>query len=469
MKKISFIYLLGVFLLSACSHEDEPEMRSDGAASQRTVSEVSSDKVSLSTVQALIASGGVKSRSGKISADISCIKNGAKDTLFYVVDKPGGGWIIYATDKRVSPVVASSDNGTFKEASSNANFLGWLDYMGKCMSQAKRQADASLRISAADIEANRNFWLSVEDPISYMCKVGAITLPPTLPKDSLKYYGHYELVSTATKVEVVDEIQRLTTTDWNQTSWTNAACPYKSNGETRCPAGCVAIAAGQMMYFLHSKYNVPAKIPSQAYCNSKYNEKPYDWAQYNYTSEVWNTIDEYGLNSAPLIADIGRRVNTQYGEEASGAYTGDLKAMVFAPYGISCNFMSFNTSNLSQNLLNKMPVIVAMGDINDHSSRHTFICDRYRRSKTVTTRIYEWVYDRYPENDDGTLILVPTVEDKVEVVQTMPYVSAVGFNWGWGPLFNNPSEWFSISGPWSAGGSDYGYDGYMVTDFAVMN
>lgn len=122
-----------------------------------------------------------------------------------------------------------------------------------------------------------------------------------------------------------------------------------------------------------------------------------------------------------------------------------------------------------------MPVIISAKDNTAHVKAHAFICDRYRRSRRITTNTYTWVYDRYPEASDGSLILIPRIDDKVETTTTLPYVSNVSFNWGQGQYNNDYNQWYSIYGQWtltdeSDGSSttyDFRYNPHMIIGFKV--
>lgn len=461
---------LVAFAAVGCSNVDEPKVMV-GNLTQSCNEEVMTNEVSFSSVESLASSMVVESRSEGAVSKLSCFINTNKDTVFYVIDRPGGGWTLYATDKRISPIVASSENGTFKEALNNSNFKYWVDYMGQKMQVVKKLPDSQLNLASEDIQANRIYWETIENPMRSPQLRDSVTLSWIITWEVLQQFGHFELASSSGEEVVVDQIPRLTKTNWYQDFLTNEACPYRVTLDGRCHAGCVAIAGAQMLYFLHNKFGVPTHAPSQAYCNSKYNEKPYDWAQTEYTEEIWDQIRPNGKNAAPLVADIGRRINMAYGEQASYANTADLPAKVFAPYGISCARKDYNETDLCQSLMSGMPVIISAGDMNNMLSRHAFICDRYQRTKRVYTRVYRWVYDSYPVNGDGTSVIVPDIPDKIEVTETLPQVSAIGFNWGEGPVYNSESEWFALSGPWTNENlsitADYRHNAYMIVDFKV--
>ena len=466
MKASLYYVALMVFVTASCTETDEANLLVDNLTETESTQN-SSNNISFNTIETLISSMKTRSRAGEEASKLSCYTTG-NDTSFYVVDNPSGGWTLYSTDKRISPIVASSDQGTFKEAMKNENIKYWIDFMGQRMHQIKRLPDSQLNLTTEEIESNRVFWESLENPRSGLHINDSV--PLHFFPDAWELYGHYELVYTSTKEEVYDQIPRLTRTNWNQIQYTNQAVPFKSTGDERCPAGCTAIAAGQMLYFLHYKYGVPAAAPSTAYCNSRYNEKPYDWAQGDFDETIWDHMGTNGMLTAPLIADIGRRVNMKYGDDGSGASAYDLAQFVFSPYNIACTVRSYNQSDLERNLLNGMPVILAGADMNNKNSAHTFICDRYRRTRTVYNRYYQWVYDEQPQNSDGSMVILPSVPDSLEVTYSTPKMTSVGFNWGNGVYVNMQNEWFAISGPWEMKDGDVAYDYrknvIMLSDFA---
>ena len=277
-----------------------------------------------------------------------------------------------------------------------------------------------------------------------------------LDKDIVPTLGHYELRNSTLSIEVYDSISSMTSTEWSQGSPYNYYCPLTSNNLEHAPAGCVAIAGAQMLYFLHSTFGIPSTAPSKAYCKGNVNS--YTWEQTDYSSHIWADMANNGYYAAPLIADVGRRLNMQYGDNGSGALTEDLINKVFVPYGISCLYTSYNVDLLRKSLLKGMPVILSAKSIKTRSSGtgkvgHAFIADRYKRTRMVTKNYYEWVYDSYPDGKP-----IPVVPDKVESTYSSPTISMIGFNWGWGSYYNVPTEWFGLTGDWIS--SQYSMSSY---------
>lgn len=175
----------------------------------------------------------------------------------------------------------------------------------------------------------------------------------------------------------------------------------------------------------------------------------------------------YGINAAPFIADIGRRVGVIYGDASSPAYTTDLPNKVFAPYGISCSYTDYNTELLKNSLINEMPVILdaLSNSINGTDTiGHAFIADRYKRNRIVTELYYEWVYDTYPQNTP-----LPWIPEKIEYTYSSPTINMIGMNWGWGDYYYDEDEWFSLTGGWYLYFYNWNIDRHMIHGFQVIN
>lgn len=469
IKNLSFL-LFGLMIVS-CSDSMEEFVESNML--ENAFQEIKKDNhVTYDNIVALCkGQNGITRASVGSSFDIDCILSEDKDTLLYVCSKRGGGWTIYSSDTRVPAIIAQSDEGSFETLMQNENARIWIQAIAEDLQIIKTLDDDKLNFSKEDIERNKSFWSSISSPDLFLKEmqkqnttraIGDEIIPP----------GHFELVESTTYSEVYDSIGSLTTTDWHQNPPYNMYCPKKSSGNDRAPAGCVAIAGAQMLYFLHDYFGVPEEAPSAAYCNGTVNDYPnYDWAQYNYNTSIWAQMNTYGNFAAPLIADVGRRVNMEYGNNSSSATTSDLVNNVFAPYGISCTYDDYDVSNLKSSLLSGIPVVISARSKKYptvfQTVGHSFIADRYKRTRTVTRNVYEWVYDFIPP-EGGPLPLVP---GEVEYTYSSPVISMIGMNWGWG--YNPSNEWYSLTGDWYkvVNGNLYNFNisRHMIYNFHVTN
>ena len=441
MKKF-FIISAATILLGCSESMSEYEVR-DVQNNRFKSEENLTNHVSLSDVVALVEARSNSTRTDEGSkSDITCFEDEKHDTLLYACNKEGGGWVVYSSDSRVPAIVAESSTGTFAEAMQNEAAHVWMESIAEEMKVIKSLPDKDLNFSAEEIERNKEFWMAVSDPNNFVKKKLGID-GSIGQKGLLTATGHYELSGTITSTVVYDSIPRLTTTNWYQTSPYNMYCPFKSNSTTiHAPAGCVAIAGAQMLYFLHNKFGVPETAPSQAYVYGHVGSN-YNWSQYNYTSTVWNTMTT-PANAAPLIADVGRRLNTEYWDDESYAVSFHLVNNVFSPYGIYCSYITYNTDSLFTSLHDSgVPVIVsARATQGLGTTNYTFIIDRYKRFCTRTRYCYVWVWDVIPPGAQ-----LPQYPNIYEDEFSSPTSTMIGMNWGMGPS-SNDSEWYTLTGDW---------------------
>lgn len=459
--KIKCLLASMAVLLASCADTAELEQ---GLISNDVAEEVSSHSVSLSDVRTLVSAQNRTTR-GMTAKEgtITCIEGKDHDTLLYVYDNPEGGWTMFSSDTRVPAIVAESESGSYDDIIQNESVKAWIQTMAKDIEIIKYLEDDKLSFSPHEIENNKLFWKSISSPDEFVKErqkqkgtraVGGGDPPPLA-------IGHYELVSSETYQEV-DSISRLTVTDWSQRSPYNAYCPLKTNNIDNALAGCVAIAGAQMLFFLHGRFGVPETAPSSAWCNG--NVTNYSWEQTNYSSEIWDEMNTNGLAAAPLIADVGRRLNMEYDDGGSTALTRDLVNNVFVPYGISSMYSAFNGEILSASLWDGMPVIVRATPDSTGDNGHSFIVDRIKRTRMVTRNYYLWVYDSRPIN--GPVLSHP---DREEFIYSSPIETMIGMNWGWGAYLNSLSGWYSLTGDWYFDSDHWNFYRKMIHGFRVID
>ena len=453
MKRL-FLPLL-VLVLASCSDHIQEDLASQTpeTAIQKATGE---HFVSYSDVAALTNAEGTSTRaSSNVATEIKCITgNKTNDTLLYVCQKQEGGWTVYSSDTRVPAIVAQSDEGSFDDLMKIDGDKLWIQSMADDMAMIRQLGDEKLNFTREEIENNKAFWESISSPDEFVKKMlkesatrGGGVLDPDAPLDSLLHDGLWVFRESYTYTEVYDHISRLTETNWHQGYPYNYYCPFISNNDTvRAPAGCVAIAGAQMLYFLNDTLGIPAMAPSQAYCYGTIYNYQNSWAQTTPSSTIWNSMNIPGsIASAPLIAHIGKLVDMDYGINNSEACLDDLAYDAFNYYGISCFYTSNYNNNIAQlrtSLLNGIPVVLG-AQSSTESGGHAFIADRYKRTRTVTVNYYTWVYDSWPPNTP-----MPAIPEYVEYTYSSPVISMIGMNWGCGASYYYPDEWFSLTGDW---------------------
>lgn len=375
---------------------------------------------------------------------VRCLLDEVNDTLLYACNKVKGGWTLFSSDKRLPAIIMDTSSGDFDEFFNDKMNKFWINTLINEVRVLKKLNNNELAFSDEEIQNNMNFWNSISNPDEFFSdsRYQLSKKPEINPGLTLIPNGHYELYKSYTYEVIYDSIPRLTTTDWDTGAPFNLYCPFNSSYKDHASAGTVAVAAAQMLYFMHNEFGVPQTAPSEAYCKNSVSDSIYVWDQTNYTETIWEQMKNDPSAAAPLIANIGKRINARYFDNGTATKPKELINKVFKPYGLSAEYIKYNVDILKNNLLNKLPVIIEARD-NDAKYPEAFIVDRYRRSAYQTTNIYHYTYDNLPE---GTMI--PYVKDSVVYSYKTPYIDQIGINWGNGAVYQKPNKWYPITGDW---------------------
>lgn len=390
-----------------------------------------------------------------------------QDTVMYIINYgKDRGWQILSADSRTPHVLAESGSGVFELDVNNPGLLAWMSCMGTDISFVRHAANEDLVFSKEEVSANMAFWRD---------RRGKSPRSIDPPEPGGEDEGWHELIVETT--QLVDSIPHLTVTQWGQLNPYNYYCPFKSNSnQEKAPAGCVAIAGAQMLFFLHYKFGVPATAPSSAYCLG--DTTGWQMSQTNWSTTVWDAMDTtyietfvgdslFSVAESPLIANVGLRVGMKYGDNRSGASASDLVDCVFDYYGVSCEYSSFDEDDTINSLLSGIPVIISAqsGFLPLISSRHTFIIDGYRSTRTRYKILHYYL------KGDGSL------DPNHPPYHTYSYgptqINAVKMNWGLGTQWsdNLNDGWYSLTGSWvldNNGLKTYDYYRHMIHGFAPI-
>jgi hypothetical protein len=176
--------------------------------------------------------------------------------------------------------------------------------------------------------------------------------------------------------------------------WGQSPSPYNdsvlvcSTSGINVPAGCVAVAMGQIM----SHHGRPL---SGTYTHPQYNRTVS--AQYNWTTMKASASAQYlsaaGRSGvANILAAAGTKVYMSYGCNSSGAYDSNVP-QAFSQMGYTCSsLVGFNLYQIVNNLDINYPVY--MRGTSNSGNGHAWVVEGYRR---IT---YDQVY--YKDCPDGT-------------------------------------------------------------------
>ena len=375
--------------------------------------------------------------SGEPDFDVAPYCSNAGDTLLYIVNYgDNDGWQILSSDARTPAVIAEGETGSFSLTEGSPAVQVWLDCTAQDIAAVRRASDSELNFSKDEIAANKQVWGMRGD--------GDLE-PITLDE------GYWDFtVSTDT---IITEERGHMLPKWHQDAPYNAYCPLKSNSTTdRAPAGCVAVAGAQTMYYLHSLWGVPSTMYSTCICTGYVHN--YSRSFGNNTSAVWAQMDTACHNlgepadaEAILIAYTGHRVDMDYDNDGSGASFSDLKTDFFEYHSISCRKKNYNADTVKYFLLQNQPVIVSASNllIPTDDNVHCFAIDGYR--KTAIRYTYYHYFVPYHPN---SWVPTPEYEPYYTYSQTTPKITQITINWGWESQWSSLQNegWFGLTANW---------------------
>ncbi|MCQ2140222.1 MAG: C10 family peptidase [Bacteroidales bacterium] len=386
------------------------------------------------------------------------------DTMLYIVNfADNHGWKVFSSDKRTPAIIAEGDSGHFSLEEGNPAVKLWMSYTSNNIKHVAQSNDSSLSFSQNEIRSNQSFWTDVVTPMSNID-------PPVIDFPS----GHWEIDVTSYS-EYYDTIDHMVP-KWDQWEPYNEYCPYLTNYPTKkAPAGCVAIAGAQMLYFLHERLGTPVYMVDQGICIG--GVEGYSREFSGMSSQVWaqmspeyQNIHYQNLPEAIMIGHVGSMVNMHYCDNLFGVYSWalpiNLKNNLFMYYNIECTYSEYDENTVKSSLLNQMPVIVCASDqaIPVNGNIHCFVIDGYRLSRNVTWYFHHYVLDR------PATIPYPIEEPYSTYTYSEPYISEILINWGWWDQWNEQDPvnngWYSLTAGWTVennGTYDYNHNVNMIT------
>ena len=362
------------------------------------------------------------------SYSVSPYLNKDGDTIAYVVDY-SEGWDLLSSDRRTPLVLASSPEGTFnKEEIKETDNLGYYwDEMEGFLTELK--ATPMTETDSLGQGWNALYVRNGSVPEENIVKTKA-AFEEAYPGDN----GYWVLLESET--EIVEEVplQRAITTEWNQDI--NMYIPQKVNEKgdsVHCKVGCVAVAGGQYLYYLHNKKNNPRYMVNDV----SYNNSTKKYTFTGSSELVWEYMDNpyYGIHYVGiLLGYIASEIGTIFGIEKSFANENQLSDFMNNKYGYNQSWHSYSSSTIV-GILEREGAVIAVADGYDDKgefSSHAFLIDGYRTKRTKTTSTYGWVgednmgQDTNDRDDEGNIIGYAFMTTQV----TENTTSTIYMNWG---------------------------------------
>ena len=391
----------------------------------------------------------------------------SSQTLFYILNYDKG-WEVVAADKRVQPTLAHGDDGTFTMDTDNEPMKFWMNMLAEGVLKTRQTSDIATRASADNAEEGTTepnpyleFWESISPSDS--SRSGTLTPYPGLhlPGDGLYTYKIDQEVSYQTTT-----YEHLIETHWYQTEPWNEFCPLKTDGSNlRMPAGCVAISASQMLYYLRNFYDLTLYSPTHFIHNG--NSLYFDlfetsaWDYMAIDDNPNTTPNNYSL-VAMLIAYVGQLIDMDYSNTGSYASTMRLKEQVFSEFDITCDESeTYNPNTIADNISNNLPVILKA---TCNEGGHSWIADGYKITRKITTSYFVSY-----ETEKTEWFLMTLDKDDAHYSSSVSTVTSeqIQMNWGWGESYDQ--TWYATSPGWVLDGHNFDSNIGMLYNFRPKN
>ncbi|MDO5650209.1 MAG: C10 family peptidase, partial [Gallicola sp.] len=398
MKKNNYLIIFSITLLGAlvaCGGEEVSSYLNDIEVVSKGNEIVLKGNISLSdakqiAMQFMSENNTSSLRTGK-SNEITSIELfiDNKDTLLYLMNFTDGFTLISGSSVTY-PILAFADqNNIYKDdIKNNSELMFWIENM-------KEQIKESLSDTAA----------IMNDPLSWE------NTPESLTRSRVGQSGK-------SSGRIGEELC-LIKTNWSQGPPFNNFCPSVGskylNG--KAPAGCVAIAIGQIIFY-HKKFSC------------------------NYTP-IWSLLEDPIKNPdeiAKFIKTIGDGVSMVYKKDGSypalatkiGIYDGPKDFLKLAGYNVKSS--NFSLTELVSQLDKKNPVYISgykdtdIFNIPNIAAGHAWVCDGYEKVAVQNNRSGRSSGPR--RESSGT-------RSSSTYSRTIYYLH---FNWGWDGTHNG---WFA--------------------------
>lgn len=344
---------------------------------------------------------------------------------FYFVNYCGGGYDIVSADKRMQPLFSKSDEGHISEEELNPGLKIWLDFNAERMQSVNVDAELS-----EDMAANLELWNNITGTIT--TKAGAIR----------PYY-----VYSTENVDTLTFRGPLLQTKWGQMgneideSYWNTYCQLDFSCDHHCPAGCGPVAAGQILYYLHTTRNLDVPMPAAAVCHGSLPTSFSGARSTGYISSM--PIDYYETDSSKIdhaaifLSYIGYLAGAEYYGDVTVTSIGTVVESVFQQtYQLGGMISSYDAQSIYLSISNDNPLYVR-GQSETSGIGHAWVIDG-------VYRLHRYGVDHYclpdhPLSEEEIESLTP---DDCNFDRQFDFVEqACHMNWGDDGLLNG---WFSI-------------------------
>lgn len=297
--------------------------------------------------------------------NISPIING-NDTLLYLVNF-ANGWKLISGDKRFPAILAFNDEKPLCMDSLNNVQTFFINRMCTEIKSLKQEsgnvgdADNIVQDWAVTTYNEENDENNDDDHWIFCCSSG---------EDYRTYIPH------------------LMDTWWEAGDPYNEYIPLDKIRNEKCEVGCLPVAGGQLINYLHKHWNYAPNIPDTL----SYEPSGYKYHFDGSSTKIWDGIDQGDIHSiAFLLSYIGNISGTTYNIDGSGTNEINFKNALKRHFRIDCSYSEWDEDKASESLQNHIPVLIHIETQN--GGKHMVVADGYLYHRSVITDTYIYVED----------------------------------------------------------------------------
>ncbi len=326
-------------------------------------------------------------RKGKTIGSITpIIENG--DTLAYVAQyAENNGWDLISGDKRLEPILASSDKGVLNVSDKTEPSVCALEGLFEYIKELKQnhQLQHIHQVWKALGPKQMNQVMPAYDGVQ-----GMWVAVDTIKESSQQRVDHL------IKTKWGQESPWFTYTPWIEQKDENS--PNYDRYLIHCYVGCAAVATGQIIYHFRKNNNRNIIIPNIVTFTDTIDGATPVFS--NYVAGDWNCMGEKSTetgteNTAKFLSFVGFQlnINYDYGPGYASAIPEDSLSIafnrVFDYYKIGRSVLSnYSYDKLVESLMNGSPVMICAKS--NQNKGHIFIIDKYIKNIERTYVAYQW-------------------------------------------------------------------------------
>ena len=419
------------------------------------------NRVSLSDIQGyLSAVKGIEPTKASSLSIEPILQN--QDTVMYLVNYEDG-WEVLSADIRVPRVLFKCDHGNMS-----------MEELSSCPSRA--QFISSLSSVIREGLYSEDFYQDLEIGDAWKDIPSRISIDNVLVR----------VLASIERTVITSRVQdHLLETRWGQSVPWNMCAPYTDSTHTsRCVLGCVPVAAGQVLYYLHDKLGIPSYTYGSATCIAHAPSNPDHYLTLSPSNIVFSDYsshwDEMALSrndstgfsqAAAFLLYVGYRYGAHYYTDLTYASNYSTPSVFSTYFGIDCQYETVNNLNSFANLIedqiytDEMPIMLGVRDTVRHVG-HSVVLDGSKYLEELVTYYYEDYITLDGHIHPGQ---TPDYSFTTTETETSHFVA---INWGWNGSYDEDSSgntiWYNVFTSWIVASRAYSNKETVVYDFQLQ-